>query len=335
MRRTGWLLFIVICSHSPAFSQQVNGHWYGVGIVQYPRQSNSYLSELVLRQQGSRVWGEFIYYFKDSVLTVPIRGQYDKSGRTVRLNPFPVVYFQSQSASRGLYLKMEGYFKLVASKAESSLQGWLLSGTAYRYMAPDIKFKLVKSNDTLPLVKEPEIIEAPKEKRVQVFKNVPVTPPPPALIPAAPPPPKVVTAPALVIAPLLPPTTERLAIVLMNRDREQEVSKMLEVENDELRLELYDNGQVDGDSISLLLNNRMVVEKSMLDIAAIKVNIKVDTSLAYNELAMYAHNLGNFPPNSALLVLWDGKIRYEIFLNSDLNKTAILRFRKKKKTPTP
>jgi hypothetical protein len=201
-------------------------------------------------------------------------------------------------------------------------------------MAPDIKFKLVKSNDTLPLVKEPEVIEAPKEKRVQVFKNVPVTPPPPAIIPAAPPPPKVVTAPALVIAPLLPPTTERLAIVLTNRDREQEVSKMLEVDNDELRLELYDNGQVDGDSISLLLNNRMVVEKSMLDIAAIKVNIKVDTSLAYNELAMYAHNLGNFPPNSALLVLWDGKIRYEIFLNSNLDKTAILRFRKKKKPPT-
>ncbi len=331
MFRTGCLLVVFLLAHSAVFSQQVNGHWYGVGIVQYPRQSNSYLSELVLRQQGSRVWGEFIYYFKDSVLTVPIRGQYDKSGRTVRLNPFPVVYFQSQSASRGLYLKMQGYFKLVASKAESSLQGWLLSAPEYRYMAPDIKFKLVKSNDTLPLVKEPEIIEAPKEKRVQVFKNVPVTPPPSAPIPAVPPPPKVIAAPALVIAPLLPPTSDRLAIVLLNRDRAQEVSKILEVDNDELRLELYDNGQVDGDSISLLLNNRMIVEKSMLDIAALKVNIRVDTTLPYNELAMFAHNLGNFPPNSALLVLWDGKIRYEIFLNSDLNKTAILQFRKKKK----
>jgi hypothetical protein len=84
----------------------------------------------------------------------------------------------------------------------------------------------------------------------------------------------------------------------------------------------------------LLADMLMLVQKSMLDIAAIKLNIRVDTSLAYNELAMFAHNLGNFPPNSALLVLWDGKVRYEIFLNSDLNKTAILRFRKKKKTPT-
>jgi hypothetical protein len=334
MRLTGWLFLVLIFSHSPAFSQQVNGHWYGVGIVQYPRQCNSYLSELILRQQGTRVWGEFIYYFKDSILTVPIRGQFDKSVRTVHLNPFPVVYYQSMSASRGFFIQMQGYFKLVASKAESSLQGLLVSNAQYRYMVPDISFKLVKSNDTLPLVKEPEIIEAPKEKRVQVFKNVPVTPPPPAIVPVAPTPPKVVTAPALVIAPLLPPSTERLAIVLTNRDREQDVAKLLEVENDELRLELYDNGQVDGDSISLLLNNRMVIEKSMLDIAAIKLNIRVDTSLAYNELAMFAHNLGNFPPNSALLVLWDGKVRYEIFLNSDLNKTAILRFRKKKKTPT-
>lgn len=321
----------LVCTLSvTTYGQQVAGHWYGVGIVQTPRQSNSYLSELVLRQQGTRVWGEFIYYFKDSVLTVPIKGQFDKSVRTVHLNYFPLVYYQSMSASRGLYINMQGYFKLVASKTASSLQGMLVSNAQYRYLVPDINFKLVKSNDTLPYVPEPEIVEAPKQKRIQVYKNMPVQPPPvKPTIPITPPavlPKKdtvAITAPIIVS----PNRTEEL--VAMNA-RPKEVSQYLEVENDVIRLEMYDNGQVDGDSVSLFLNNQLLLDKCMLDIVPQKANIRIDTSLPFNELSMYAHNLGNFPPNSALLVIWDGKKRYEIFLNSDLHKTATLRIRKKK-----
>lgn len=313
-----------------ANGQQVAGHWYGVGIVQTSRQSNSYLSELVLRQQGTRVWGEFIYYFKDSILTVPIKGQYDKSIRTVHLNYFPLVYYQSLSASRGLYINMQGYFRLIASKTASSLQGVLVSNAQYRYLVPDINFKLVKSNDTLPYVPEPEIIEAPKEKRIQVFKNMPVQPPP--VLPAQPvsPAPIVAKKDTLALtAPVMVSPIRNEELAQMNA-RTKEIAQFLEVENDVIRLEMYDNGQIDGDSVSLFLNNQLLLDKCMLDIVPQKANIRIDTSLPYNELSMFAHNLGNFPPNSALLVIWDGKKRYEIFLNSDLNKTATLRIRKKK-----
>jgi hypothetical protein len=83
MRGVALFCFLMILL-LPAVAQQVNGHWYGVGKVQYPRQSNSYLSELVLRQQGTRVWGDFIYYFKDSILQVPIRGRYNNTTRSIR-----------------------------------------------------------------------------------------------------------------------------------------------------------------------------------------------------------------------------------------------------------
>jgi hypothetical protein len=328
MRGVALFCFLMILL-LPAVAQQVNGHWYGVGKVQYPRQSNSYLSELVLRQQGTRVWGDFIYYFKDSILQVPIRGRYNNTTRSIQLQPFPVVYFQSMSASRGFYIRMEGYFKLVASKTESSLQGMLFSIPAYRYMVPDINFKLVKSNDTLPLVKEPDTLPQPV-KKVTVYKNIspvkpiakPVTPTP--VVPGT-------TAKTVPLSITEFPVVAAAQISSFNlfKERSKDVSRVLEVDNDTLRLELFDNGQIDGDSVSVFLNNRLLLDKSMLDISGLKLTIRIDTSLAYDELAMFAHNLGNFPPNSALLVLYDGKKRYEIFLNSSLNSTATIRIRKR------
>jgi hypothetical protein len=206
----------------------------------------------------------------------------------------------------------------------------LFSVPAYRYMVPDINFKLVKSNDTLPLVKEPDPVEQPV-KKVTVYKNV--TPPKsPTVKPLAPTP--VVPIAIAKNAPLslteFPAATpERNNISNAFREREKDLTRYLDVDNDTLRLEMFDNGQIDGDSVSLFLNNRLILEKSMLDITGLRVNIRIDTTQPYDELAMFAHNLGNFPPNSALLVIYDGKKRYEIFLNSTLNSTATIRIRKR------
>ncbi len=328
----GFVFFSVFFFFSlTAVGQQVNGHWYGVGIVQFPRQSNSYLAELVLRQQGVKVWGDFIYYFKDSILHVPVRGRYNPRIRSVQLLPFPVVYFQSMSASRGLYFRMEAYFKLVASKTESSLQGLVYSTPNYRYLVPDISFKLVKSNDTLPLVKEPDTVKT-QVKKIIVYKNVaPEKKPSPLPPPPSPPAPVVVTnvAPmALTEFPLL--TDENRQTAETYQKREKEITRMLEVDHDTLRLELFDNGQIDGDTVSLFQNNRLLLDKARLDVTAVGAVMRLDTSLPFDELAMFAHNLGNFPPNSALLVIYDGKKRYEIFLNSSLSSTATIRIRKRK-----
>ncbi|MFM7357047.1 MAG: hypothetical protein ACKO1T_00575 [Sediminibacterium sp.] len=311
-------------------AQQVNGHWFGVGIVQFPRQSNSYLAELVLRQQGARVWGDFIYYFKDSILHVPVRGRYNPRVRSVQLLPFPVVYFQSMSASRGLYFRMEAYFKLVASKTESSLQGLVYSTPAYSYLVPDISFKLVKSNDTLPLVREPDTVKTPV-KKIIVYKNVTADKKPsPTPLPSPPAPVVVANVAPMTLTEFPPLTDENRQTAELYQEREKEITRVLEVDHDTLRLELYDNGQIDGDTVSLFQNNRLLLDKARLDIIPMAAVMHIDTLLPYDELAMFAHNLGNFPPNSALLVIYDGKKRYEIFLNSSLSSTATIRIRKRK-----
>jgi len=285
---------------------------------------------LVLRQQGARVWGDFIYYFKDSILHVPVRGRYNPRVRSVQLLPFPVVYFQSMSASRGLYFRMEAYFKLVASKTESSLQGLVYSTPAYSYLVPDISFKLVKSNDTLPLVKEPDTVKTPV-KKIIVYKNVTSDKKPSPTPPPSPPAPVVVANVAPMTLTEFPPlTAENRQTAELYQEREKEITRVLEVDHDTLRLELYDNGQIDGDTISLFQNNRLLLDKARLDIIPMAAVMHIDTLLPYDELAMFAHNLGNFPPNSALLVIYDGKKRYEIFLNSSLSSTATIRNRKRK-----
>jgi hypothetical protein len=107
-------------------------------------------------------------------------------------------------------------------------------------------------------------------------------------------------------------------------------TKEIEVVNSTLRLEIYDNGEIDGDEISLFLNNKRILFKSMLTHRAIRINIELDPNLEYNELSMFAENLGTKPPNTAALILYDGKTKYETLLSSDLNKSATLKLKQKK-----
>ena len=45
-----------------------------------------------------------------------------------------------------------------------------------------------------------------------------------------------------------------------------------------------------------------------------------------NELVLYADNLGEIPPNTALMVITDGINRFEVRLSADLKKNASVRF---------
>ena len=50
-----------------------------------------------------------------------------------------------------------------------------------------------------------------------------------------------------------------------------------------------------------------------------------------NELIMYADNLGEIPPNTALMIVTDGDNRYEVRITSDLQKSGTIRFVRKPK----
>lgn len=114
-------------------------------------------------------------------------------------------------------------------------------------------------------------------------------------------------------------------VVLEKRDNE--VLKQIVVDNDSLTVTLYDNGDIDGDSVTLIYNDKIITTHQLLSASPITFKIKVEPGKSRNELVMYAENLGSIPPNTALMVIYDGKKRYELNVSSSKNSNGVVAFR--------
>ena len=255
------------------------------------------MSEMVIRQKGKTITGSLNYYFKDSLIKVALNGSFDPVTRKLNIKPFLMIYYLSPNARNSIDCFMSGNFTLLTSKTESVLSGSLLSDADHKYTTPPISFRFQKSNDTAELVMKDE----PEDL---VKKDTIVT--------------------AAIVAPVV--ATEASAFI----QREKVFTKELDLENTSVRIELYDNGEIDYDSVSLFLNNKLILPKTMLTHKAIRLTIELDPGLEYNELSMFADNLGMKPPNTAALIVYDGKTRYETLLTSDLSKSATLKLKRKK-----
>jgi hypothetical protein len=107
------------------------------------------------------------------------------------------------------------------------------------------------------------------------------------------------------------------------------VANEITVSSDSLRVDFYDNGEIDGDSISIFYNNQLIAFNRILSTRSVHFDIGLDTTKEVNEITMFADNLGAIPPNTALMVVTDGKKRYEIRMASSLEKNATLKIRRK------
>jgi hypothetical protein len=100
--------------------------------------------------------------------------------------------------------------------------------------------------------------------------------------------------------------------------------------SDSLVISLYDNGEVDGDTVSVLMNGNVIMPMVGLSTNAVRKTIYTKDITDSIQIVMYAENLGSLPPNTGLLIVYDGKDRYEIRFSGDLKKNAAILFKKKK-----
>ena len=156
---------------------------------------------------------------------------------------------------------------------------------------------------------EPVVIERPVITETKL-------PPPPAPVIIAEPAAKPEPIPALTIE-------EKL-----NR-RKKEFTKEIPVEGDSIELRFYDNAQIDGDSISLFLDDQLIFTHVRLSDKAYSIKLPVKNLKENSELIMVAENLGSIPPNTSYMVAIVGENRYDAFLASTEESSAMIKLKKK------
>jgi len=122
-----------------------------------------------------------------------------------------------------------------------------------------------------------------------------------------------------------PDTLALLQSSLHLQPREKEVVKAITVSSPQIKIELYDNGEIDGDTVTVLINGKLLLYRQMLTDKPLTINFNAFPSTEY-ELVMYANNLGSIPPNTALMMVTAGDRKFEVYLSSSEQKSAAVKF---------
>jgi hypothetical protein len=114
----------------------------------------------------------------------------------------------------------------------------------------------------------------------------------------------------------------------LTRIRESAFKEIPEISVDtgQIRLDFYDNAQIDGDSISVKINGKTILSHQLLTAKPITTFVTIDLANKFQEVEMVAENEGSIPPNTALLIITAGEHRYQLFLSSTETKSAKVRF---------
>ena len=109
-------------------------------------------------------------------------------------------------------------------------------------------------------------------------------------------------------------------------ERKLELVKEIKVDTGNVRLDFYDNGIIDGDTISVYVNGGTVVSRRVLSTKPITIYVRIDFNKPRQEMVMVGENLGSIPPNTALMIVNANDKRYQVYLASDNKKNAMVRF---------
>lgn len=110
------------------------------------------------------------------------------------------------------------------------------------------------------------------------------------------------------------------------REKSNVLVQEIKVDSGIVNIEFYDNGQIDGDTISVYVNDRPVVYKQLLRTQPVSMSLQVDPKRAIQDVVMVGENLGTIPPNTALMIVTANNKRFQLYLTADEKKNALVRF---------
>src|SRR5688572_25563334 len=227
MKKLFVLIALLFSLH--ASSQSVFGYWYGYGNVDIRSAANNYMVELILQPEKGYVKGILNYYFKNTFRSIQVKGNYNTKTRLLSLYNVPVTFHASNN-NMEIDCIMTFQATLRVAKAGSNLAGSFISLPEYKYTCVDINFNLALNAD---ISKKDSVLQAIREYKesYQVWK--------PSVFD---------TLPSVNVV-----QRKVINYVIENRFKEREnvVSGEIEVESDSVKVDFYDNGEIDGDSVSV------------------------------------------------------------------------------------
>ena len=174
-------------------------------------------------------------------------------------------------------------------------------------------------------------VPPPKSKAPATVAAATVQKPAPTVTVAASP--QLITATSKIVLPtrpavLLAPTVNAAKDVAQ---RSIASTQTVFYKSDSIGITLYDNGEIDGDTVSVLLNGKVIIARQGLNTQPNVYRIYIDPNTPDTmTLVMYAENLGSIPPNTGLMVVRDGASIYEVRFSADLKNNAAIILRRRK-----
>lgn len=264
--------------------------------------------ELILQPEKNNVKGILNYYFKNTYRSIEVNGKYNPNSRLLSMNDIPVVYYGSM-LNFEVDCMMDLYATLRVSQIGSGLQGSFISQPDFKYTCPEVALSL--SLDTLSSKKD-SVKKAISEfkETYQVWKPTP--------------------ADTLVAVTAIPLPVVNYVTEKEFTKRKKVVTHEVDVESDSIRIDVYDNGEIDGDIISVFYNDKLILGNQKLTHKSIRINMVLDPTKESNEISMFAENLGMIPPNTALMVISDGINKFEVPVSSSMERNATISIKRKK-----
>lgn len=110
-------------------------------------------------------------------------------------------------------------------------------------------------------------------------------------------------------------------IIQQKQIRASKLMRTIYTSVDSIKVYLYDNGEIDGDTVTVFYDEQVVLDRFMISDKAKILTLPVSRDKIHT-LDLFANNLGAIPPNTALLIIIAGKARYELYASYDFKSNA-------------
>jgi hypothetical protein len=349
------LLFITALIPLQSIGQDLTGIWRGRFVT---ITGEEYRFELQIEQSKTNRISGVSYSYLDTRFygKATLSGSYTKSTKSALIQEIKTVEVKMAGGSTACIMKCQ--FVYSKSGKEEFLEGTYTSAfekseplsaikkgddcgggkvylrkvsTSDFYIEPFLRNKNQPKKTDTAAKKPPVVNPKPQTQKTTTTTKPVVKQPVKTTVPSAP---KRDSVKQQATIPVNAHSTEvkpKFTIPATTRSRENALTQTVNVSSEEIQVRLYDNGEIDGDTISVYLDGKAIVSNKGLSTSPITLNLKMDENNPDHVLVMVAENLGRIPPNTSLMLVQDGDKRYQVSITSTEQKNAMVRFRYQKK----